>query len=53
MAGLTKKTSAFDDENLSGRSQKLFFAALFFESGGPLDFGTCLRKEPGEWRSTG
>ena len=25
MAGLTKKTSAFDDENLSGRSQKLFF----------------------------
>jgi hypothetical protein len=24
MAGLTKKTSAFDDENLSGRSQKLF-----------------------------
>ena len=25
MAGLTKKTSAFDDENLSGRSQKLFY----------------------------
>ena len=25
MAGLTKKTSAFHDENLSGRSQKLFF----------------------------
>ena len=25
MAGLTKRTTAFDDENLSGRSQKLYF----------------------------
>ena len=25
MAGITKRTTAFDDENLSGRSQKLYF----------------------------